>query len=102
MDGDGDLDPFIGALEYDPPQLFRNNGDRTFTNVAASSGVDTIASRYTVSAAFGDYDLDGDLDMFLTHWGTPRDPGAYARRSRIQFLARANPGSGPDRNVVSV
>ena len=77
MDGDGDLDLFVGALEYDRPQLFRNNGDSTFSNVTASSGVDTIASRYTVSAAFGDYDLDGDLDMFLTHWGTPREPGEH-------------------------
>jgi hypothetical protein len=26
---------------------------------------------HTISAGFGDYDLDGDLDMFLTHWATP-------------------------------
>lgn len=75
MDGDGDLDLFIGGIEHDPSFLFRNNGDGTFKDVTRGSGVDTIASKYTLSAAFGDYDLDGDLDMFLTHWGTPREAG---------------------------
>ena len=77
LDGDGYLDLFMGALEYDPPLLFRNNGDGTFTNVTESSGIDTIAAQYTVSVAFGDYDLDGDLDMFLTHWGTAGHGGQY-------------------------
>ena len=76
MDGDGDLDLFVGGIEHDPSFLFRNNGDGTFSDVTPGSGVDTIASKQTLSAGFGDYDLDGDLDMFLTHWGTPREPGA--------------------------
>ena len=75
MDGDNDLDLFVGGIEYDPSFLFRNEGDGTFTDVTAGSGIDTMTSRYTLSAAFGDYDLDGDLDMFLTHWGTPRAVG---------------------------
>ena len=75
VDGDGDLDLFIGGIEYDPSFLFRNEGDGTFTDVSQGSGIDTVFSRYTLSAAFGDYDLDGDLDLFLTHWGTPRVVG---------------------------
>ena len=75
VDGDGDLDLFVGGIEYDPSFLFRNEGDTTFTDVSVGSGIDTVAARYTLSAAFGDYDLDGDLDMFLTHWGTPRGIG---------------------------
>ena len=75
MDGDGDLDLFVGGIEHDPSFLFRNDGDGTFTDVTGGSGIDTIAARYTLSAAFGDYDLDGDLDLFLTHWGTPRGVG---------------------------
>ena len=51
MDGDGDLDLLFGGLEFDPAFLFRNNGDGTFRDVTAGSGLDTIGSRYTVSAA---------------------------------------------------
>jgi hypothetical protein len=73
MDGDGDLDLFLGGVEGDPSIIFSNNGDGTFTDVSAGSGIDTMGAQYTISAAFGDYDLDGDLDLFLAHWGTPRD-----------------------------
>ena len=77
MDGDGDLDLFIGGLE-DESLVYANDGDGTFTNVTAGSGIDTLTATYNLSAAFGDYDLDGDLDLFVAHWGTlhnQRDPG---------------------------
>lgn len=70
MDGDGDLDLFIGGLGGDPSFIYANNGDGTFSDVTAGSGIDTMRARYTLGAAFGDYDRDGDLDMLLTHWGS--------------------------------
>ena len=73
LDGDGHLDLFIGGLEGDPAKIYRNKGDGTFEDVTAGSGLEAMNARYTLSSAFGDYDLDGDLDMFLAHWGTPRD-----------------------------
>ena len=69
MDGDGDLDLFIGGLE-DASILYENNGDATFTDVTAGSGIDNLTATYNLSSAFGDYDMDGDLDMFVAHWGT--------------------------------
>jgi hypothetical protein len=72
MDGDGDLDLFLGGLFGDPSKIYANDGSCHFADVTSSSP-DIVAMRapHTISAGFGDYDLDGDLDMFLTHWATP-------------------------------
>ena len=83
LDGDGHLDLFVGGLEGDPAKLFRNTGDGTFEDVTAGSGLDAIGAAYTISAAFGDYDLDGDMDLFLTHWGTIRTPGALVNTEHL-------------------
>jgi len=49
--------------------LYRNNGNGTFTNVASQAGVDFVPGPVDgMGAAFGDYDLDGDLDLFVTKW----------------------------------
>jgi len=69
IDGDGDLDIFVGSVEGDPFYLFRRDGDR-YTDVTQISGI-TITANNTISAGFADYDMDGDLDLFLAHWGNP-------------------------------
>ncbi len=43
--------------------LFVNNGDETFTESAVSYGL--ADSGYGIHSTFFDYDLDGDLDMYL-------------------------------------
>jgi hypothetical protein len=51
-------------------RLYRNNGDGTFTDVATAAGVNQSSpiSPIATGAAFGDYDLDGDLDLFVCTW----------------------------------
>ena len=73
LDGDGDLDLLLPGLEGDPTLLYSNDGDGTFTDVTPGSGLDRMHAAYSMSPALGDYDLDGDLDLALGHWGTPRD-----------------------------
>jgi hypothetical protein len=77
FNNDGWPDIFVtasGDLSFEdrPGQhlLYRNNGDRTFTNVAAPAGVWRASPDNTTAtgAAFGDYDLDGDLDLFVCTW----------------------------------
>ncbi len=68
VDSDGQLDLFVGAVEGDAPALLMNNGDGTFSDGSARSGLSTPARTHTFSAAFADYDLDGDLDLALSHW----------------------------------
>ena len=67
IDGDGDLDLFIGAVENDPYYLMENR-DGEFVDVTVTSGI-IIDAENTVSATFADYDQDDDLDLFLSHWG---------------------------------
>jgi len=68
-DGDGWLDLFVGAVNGDPPKLFHNQGDGTFQDVTDGSGLSFPSE--TLSATAGDYDGDGWLDLFLSHWGSP-------------------------------
>jgi hypothetical protein len=71
MDGDGDLDLFVGGIHGDPSKIYENRGNCLFADVTPSSpDIVHMVAAQTISAGFGDYDLDGDLDMFLTHWGT--------------------------------
>jgi Flp pilus assembly protein TadD len=48
-------------------RLFRNLGDGTFEDVTETAGVGT--AHRGMGAAWGDYDNDGDLDLFVTSWG---------------------------------
>jgi hypothetical protein len=67
FDNDGNIDLFV-ANEYAPCQLFRNNGDGTFTNVAREAGVEHTAFMKGVIA--GDYDNDGYPDFYVSNRGT--------------------------------
>lgn len=68
VNGDGFLDIYVcavvginGFIGYN--ELFINNGDNTFTESAAKYGLDF--DTFSSSAAFLDFDLDGDLDIYL-------------------------------------
>jgi hypothetical protein len=77
-DRDGDLDIYVTSYgnsnnnqgEIGKNILWRNNGDATFVNVAVAAGVHVTSS--TASAgnggSWGDFDLDGDLDLAVSAW----------------------------------
>src|SRR5262245_20152394 len=88
LDGDADLDLFVGGLEGDPGAVFANNGNGTFSDVTAQSGLGAMGARNTISASFADYDLDGDLDLALAHWGTPRPPDGSGGNGDTETLWR--------------
>lgn len=68
VNGDGLLDIYVCAVVgvhgfYGYNELFINNGDETFTESAEKYKLDFDS--YSSSAAFLDFDLDGDLDIYL-------------------------------------
>ncbi len=70
-DNDGALDLYVGN-ETSPElvassQLFRNNGDGTFTDVAEAAAV--MNHRYAKAAIWGDYDADGFPDLYVSNMG---------------------------------
>ena len=63
----------VNQLRYDWSVLYKNNGNGTFTDVTAIAGVgegnnpiNALADAF--SPCFGDYDLDGDLDLAVAGW----------------------------------
>lgn len=68
--GDGFLDLFIGGISPTPVSFFVNNGDGTFSDISGGATLNPVSKDNTFSAAFGDYDMDNDLDLFMSHWNS--------------------------------
>ena len=71
FDNDGRLDLFIGnestSKERHPCELYRNEGDGTFREVAARAGLDVVG--FVKGVAWGDVDDDGFPDLYLSRFG---------------------------------
>jgi enediyne biosynthesis protein E4 len=73
IDNDGDPDVFLA--NYGGDVLFLNRGDGTFADISDSAGVRQPGT-WSSSAAFLDFDNDGDLDLYVSRYGDwqwPRD-----------------------------
>jgi len=62
FDLEGDLDLFIATDSEN--QLYRNNSDGTFTEIGQDAGV-SGTSAPSRDIVFGDFDDDGDVDLFV-------------------------------------
>jgi hypothetical protein len=62
LDNDGDMD-LVAVSRLEPNHVFRNDGGGFFSDVSTRAGIDTSA--FDSCVALGDYDRDGDLDVFI-------------------------------------
>ena len=68
FNGDGLLDLLV--LGYNDIALYQNMGDRTFIEKSQEFGLKPTEG-YPGGASWGDYDGDGDLDLFVCSYGLP-------------------------------
>ena len=59
--------PFYDANNGGSNRLLRNDGDWQFTDATEEAGMDANNKRFTFSAAWEDYDDDGDLDLYVAN-----------------------------------
>ncbi len=88
FDNDGDIDLFV--TNYGDDILYRNQGDGTFADVTKSAGVGG-GRLWSMGAAFGDYDMDGWLDLYVTRYlefdfSNPPRQGQYCNYRGIAVM----------------
>ena len=64
FDNDGDLDLYVTEF-FSQDQLYRNNGNGTFSNVTGSAGVNVISQGDETASAWADFNNDGNIDLYI-------------------------------------
>ncbi len=100
IDNDGDLDMYLTAVEGNRHFLYVNDGTGHFTDEtsARGAGIETKLEHFGTSAAFGDYDNDGLLDLHVNEWGTGRfeQPPTLLSHARVLHNRGDTPGHFED------
>jgi hypothetical protein len=95
VDNDGDPDLLVTNVGRDA--LYRNNGDGTFTDMTAQSGV--VDDFWSAAAGWADLDGDGDLDLYLGNYALI-DFAHYkvcGSKDKISYCHPDTLASAPDR-----
>jgi enediyne biosynthesis protein E4 len=97
-DNDGDTDLFLANAS--PNTLLRNNGNGTFTDATAGSGIAKPANTLSVGAAWFDYDNDHLLDLVVsdyTTWTPEKDSQCADAAKRAIYCSPTRYVSVPNR-----
>jgi hypothetical protein len=95
FDRDGALDVYASNYRLQPNQLWHFDGKAGFTNVAASFNAlatsPGFAGGHSIGAAWGDFDGDGEFDLFAGNFAHVDSRGD---QPKSRFLRNLGPGGG--------
>lgn len=93
MDGDGDLD-FFSCGDTGPSGIWENDGNGDFTysgdNIIPMTPTGGWDGSGNYGSTFTDYDLDGDLDLYITHCRQGVSSSSDLRRINQMFINDGN------------
>lgn len=93
-DNDGDRDLCLTGIGM-PLRLFRNNGNMSFNEVSETAGF-VYSENMTYGSSWGDYDRDGDLDVFVAKYDAE-----YLEMMNADNELYRNNGDGTFTNVAT-
>ncbi len=96
IDNDGDNDMIVAVADAKTNFLYLNNGDGTFTEDAASRGLDftsTVEDHQSTGVTVGDINRDGYLDIITGSWGVDlTDENRFEHYALFLNQGESNPG----------
>lgn len=93
FDRDGDMDVYVSDYRLQPNQLWVNNGKAVFDEQAAARDVVATSPGFdgghSIGAAWGDFDNDGEFDLFAGNFAHRDDRGDQPKSRFLRNLGRA-------------
>lgn len=80
--------------------LYRNNGDGTFTDIALDANIEYFGDD-PMTVTVGDFDNDGDLDIYMTNTGANGKVARLARANENGVYNEYAPQAGVNLNVTA-
>ncbi|MBM3471967.1 MAG: CRTAC1 family protein [Armatimonadetes bacterium] len=106
FDRDGDLDVYVSNYRLQPNLLWRNDGTGVFEDVAAAYNAVATSSGFegghSIGAAWGDFDNDGEIDLFAGNFAHVDDRGDQPKSRFLRNLGAAAGHVFEDRGTCGV
>lgn len=94
FDRDGDLDIYISNYRLEPNRLLVNDGNAGFRDQAgprnAIATSDAFAGGHSIGAAWGDFDNDGEFDLFAGNFAHVDSRGDQPKSRFLRNLGRGS------------
>ncbi|MCX6147153.1 MAG: FG-GAP-like repeat-containing protein [Candidatus Kapabacteria bacterium] len=80
INNDGLEDIYVTSYSGGGDILYKNKGDGTFEDISIKAGI-VVHNKWATSVTFGDFNLDGWIDLYITTYGTNTQDITYDKHS---------------------